>query len=160
MSRFTEALVVSPLADGKTWVLINSFGYEVGEEGSGDVVNVEIGFMTDFASIPRVFWIVLPKWGKYGNAAVVHDWLYWSQKRERNAADQIMLEAMGVLDVPIWKRFSIYWAVRAFGWIAWNRNLWDRVDGFNRVMRDTEFKAIRESGRLGLLRRLSKHYLK
>src|SRR2546429_3829044 len=27
------------------------------------------------ASIPRLFWIALPKWGKYGNAAVIHDWL-------------------------------------------------------------------------------------
>ncbi len=34
MSRFTEALVVSPLADGKTWYLRDEFGYDVGREGS------------------------------------------------------------------------------------------------------------------------------
>jgi hypothetical protein len=28
MSRFTDALVVSPLADGKTWVILRDFGYD------------------------------------------------------------------------------------------------------------------------------------
>src|SRR5438046_10170088 len=73
MSRFTEALVVTPLADGNTWVIVRPFGYDVGREGSGDRIDVRMGFMTDFGSIPRLFWIALPKWGKYGNAAVIHD---------------------------------------------------------------------------------------
>jgi hypothetical protein len=55
VSRFTDALVVSPLADGKTWVLVRSFGYEVGALGSGDVIDCRIGFMTDFAFIWRPF---------------------------------------------------------------------------------------------------------
>lgn len=55
MNRFTGALVVSPLADGKTWVLLRPFGYEVGAEGSGNTAECRIGFMTDFASIPRPF---------------------------------------------------------------------------------------------------------
>jgi hypothetical protein len=77
MSRFTDALVVTPLADGKTWVVLRDFGYDVGTEDSGDRVNVEIGFQTDFATIPRFLWVVLPRWGRYGNASVIHDWLYW-----------------------------------------------------------------------------------
>jgi len=28
MSRFTDVLVVSPLADGKTWVILRDFGYD------------------------------------------------------------------------------------------------------------------------------------
>ena len=36
MSRFTDILVVSPMADGQTWYLRNEFGYDVGEEGSGE----------------------------------------------------------------------------------------------------------------------------
>jgi len=51
MSRFTKALIVSPLADGKTWVLIEPFAYDVGELGSGDTIEVSKGFKTDFASI-------------------------------------------------------------------------------------------------------------
>ncbi len=158
MSRFTDALIVSPLADGKTWVLIQPFGYQVGDLGTGDVVDVAVGFMTDFASIPRCFWLFLPRWGKYGNAAVIHDWLYWSQGRSRAEADTIMFEAMGILDVPAWQRYPIYWAVRCFGFIAWARNQWDREAGFDRVLKDKRVKAKRHSERPGLVRRLMKHY--
>ena len=33
MSEFTKILVVSPLADGKTWFLREQFSYDVGSEG-------------------------------------------------------------------------------------------------------------------------------
>lgn len=134
MSSFTNALVVSPLSDGRTWVILRRLGYDVGTEGSGDRVEVERLFMTDFASIPRLFWTILPRWGKYGNAAVIHDWLYWTQERTRLESDRIMLEAMGVLGVPPWQRWFIFHAVRAFGWSAWKRNQWDRRAGFHRVL--------------------------
>lgn len=68
MSQFTKALVVSPLADGRTWVLLDSFAYDVGRVGSGDTITVPAKFMTDFASVPRLFWTVFPPWGRYGNA--------------------------------------------------------------------------------------------
>ena len=122
MSRFTEPLVVTPRPDGKTWIILSDFGYGVGSEGSGDVINVPIGTYTDFASVPRLLWTILPKWGKYGNAAVIHDWLYWEQKRSRREADQIFLEGMEVLNVVAWQRTAIYRAVRMFGWLAWNSN--------------------------------------
>ena len=122
MSRFTESLVVTPRPDGKTWIILSDFGYEVGEEGSGDVINVPIGFHTDFASIPRLLWAIFPGWGKYGNAAVIHDWLYWDQPRSKRQSDDIFLEGMEVLEVPSWKKYSIYYAVRWFGSFAWRAN--------------------------------------
>ena len=122
MSRFTEPLVVTPLTDGKTWIILSDFGYEIGDEGSGNIINVPIGTYTDFASIPRLLWAILPRWGKYGNAAVIHDWLYWDQGRSRAEADKIFFEGMGVLEVAEWKRFAIYYAVRWFGWAAWLSN--------------------------------------
>ena len=122
MSRFTQPLVVTPRPDGRTWIVLSDFGYEVGEEGSGDVISVNIGFHTDFASIPRPLWVFLPRWGKYGNAAVVHDYLYWEQPRSRKTSDDIFLEGMGVLEVPRWKRYLIYYAVRWFGRFAWRAN--------------------------------------
>lgn len=160
MSRFTDALVVSPLADGRTWVLLRPFGYEVGAEGSGDAVECGIGFMTDFASIPRPFWTILPTWGKYGNAAVIHDWLYWSKERPRHAADHIMPEAMAVLAVPSWQRYPIYWAVRIFGGMAWARNAWDKDAGFDRVIPTGTIKAEQLSGRPRFFSRLVKHYMR
>ena len=157
---FTSALVVTPLADGKTWVLMHRFCYHIGRKDSLDMIHVEAGFMTDFASIPRPFWAVLPTWGKYGNAAVVHDWLYWKQDRSRKAADRIMLEAMDSLSVPKWQRYAIYWAVRVFGWLAWKRNAWDRADGVQRVQSEQNLKAVRRSERPGLLRQIWRHSIK
>ena len=129
MSRFTEPLVVTPLPDGKTWIILNDFAYEIGEEGSGNVINVPIGTYTDFASIPRTLWAVFPRWGKYGNAAVIHDWMYWDQSRSRKEADDIFLEGMEVLEVPTWKRRAIYSAVRTFGGIAWKSNQRKKAQG-------------------------------
>ena len=119
MSRFTEPLVVSPRPDGKTWIILSDFGYEIGHVGSGNEIDVPIGFWTDFASVPRPLWVIFPRWGKYGNATVIHDWLYVDQSRTRRESDLILLEAMGVLSVSPWQKYPIYWAVRLFGWIAW-----------------------------------------
>jgi hypothetical protein len=160
LSRFTEVLLVSPLADGRTWVVSRDFGYEVGTEGSGDTVDVAVGFQTDFASIPRMFWVVLPKWGRYGNASIIHDWLYWSQERSRKESDDIFLEAMGVLQVGPFKKHVIYWAVRAFGGIAWLRNQADGAAGFDRVRGPEGLKATSESQRKGTLSRFTRHALR
>ena len=78
------------------------------------------GFETDFASVPRLFWRVVPPWGRYSPAAVVHDYLYHTGKVSRLAADRLFLELMAALGVPLWKRQIMYWAVRLGGWLAWN----------------------------------------
>jgi hypothetical protein len=160
MSRFTDALVVSPLADGKTWVILRDFGYDVGAENSGDHIDVAIGFQTDFATIPRLFWVILPKWGRYGNATVIHDWLYWLQTRPRREADAILLEAMGVLDVTPLVKVAMYWAVRLFGGLAWYRNQADKADGFDRVLRDVRLKSVVQSQRKGALRQVGTYALR
>lgn len=141
MSRFTDALLVSPLADGKTWVVRRPFGYEVGTEGSRD--------------IPRALWIFLPKWGTYGNATVIHDWLYCEQHRLRAEADAIFRQAMAVLGVRTVVKHLMYWAVRSFGWLAWYRNQADRAEGFDRVLDTVQFKAVVRSRRPGTAAQLS-----
>jgi Protein of unknown function (DUF1353) len=160
VSRFTAILLVSPLADGKTWVVMRPFGYDVGAEGSADHVDVPVGFQTDFASIPRPFWIILPKWGRYGNAAVVHDWLYWAQTRPRAAADHVLNEAMRVLGVGAVTRLLIYRAVRLFGGFAWLRNRADRAAGFDRVLATLPEKAWEASERKGAIVRVVGHVLR
>jgi hypothetical protein len=159
MSVFTEPLLVSPLTDGRTWVVMRPFGYDVGAEGSGDRVEVAVGFMTDFASAPRPLWIVLPKWGKYGNASVIHDWLYWTQERSRCEADRIFLEGMRVLQVGRATRGAIYAAVRVFGWLAWLRNRADRLAGDTRVTAAWELEAGMTSPRAGQAGQLLRYAL-
>ena len=141
MSRYTDILEVSPLADGVTWVLRKEFGYDIGQEGSGDTIDVPLGFMTDFASIPRIFRFLVSKWGKHGNAAVLHDYCYWSQNRSREESDRILKEAMEVSKTKAWRVFLIYWAVRLGGRGAWRGNIRRKKEGFNRVAAKLPKKA-------------------
>ncbi len=83
-----------------------------------EVITVPVGYRTDFASIPRVFWRILPPHGPYVPAAVVHDWLCdlrGSTGIDSAATHAVFLEAMEVLRVPAWKRATMYRAVRLFG---------------------------------------------
>ncbi|GAI33030.1 unnamed protein product, partial [marine sediment metagenome] len=67
-------------------------------------------------------WTFLPAWGKYGKAAVVHDYLYQTQTRTRKFADDVFYEAMLVSGTKPWKAMAMYRAVRLFGWLAWKGN--------------------------------------
>lgn len=121
MSSFTSPLIVQPLND-KDWKLIESFEYHVGSYPSNEIIQVPKEFITDFASVPQLFWFILPPWGTYGKAAVIHDYCYNKGLFPRKRCDDILLEAMIVLDVAHWKRKAIYDAVRIFGWGAWNKH--------------------------------------
>lgn len=121
LSSFTTALIVKPLDDGLYWEIVEPFDYDIGDLG-GEKLTVPAGFITDFASVPRIFWNIFPPWGMYGKAAVLHDWLYHVQIYTRRKCDQIFLEAMEVLKVPRLKRWTIYLVVRSGGWSAWNQH--------------------------------------
>ncbi|EOI6844551.1 DUF1353 domain-containing protein, partial [Salmonella enterica] len=79
------------------------------------VIEVPAGFVTDLASVPRIFWTILPPDGKYAKAAIIHDWMYDNALRTKKEADLIFLDGMTVLGVPKWKRIIMYYAVRLFG---------------------------------------------
>ena len=129
MSSFTDELVVCFLDDGK-WSLEKEFDYHIGVKESDKIIHCPVGMITDFASIPRLFWNIMPPTGEYGKAAVIHDYLYQKQGNvcqvwqgqafSRKECDEILLEAMGVLCVNWLTRRLIYSAVRTFGWAAWN----------------------------------------
>lgn len=123
MSSFTESideLLLSPLGDGKTFILRKSFSYYL-ENDKKTIITVPAGFDSDGASVPRLFWVVIPRWGRYGKAAILHDYLYRTKKYSRKQCDDIMLEAMCVLNVPAWERRVIYHSLRFFGWGGWYR---------------------------------------
>lgn len=121
MSSFTDPLIVTKLPNGK-WKTHSKFRYYIGEENSEDSIEVPRGFETDFASVPRVFWAIIPPDGKYSQAAVLHDYLYHSKIRSRKASDEIFLEAMEVLGVSWWRRKVMYYAVWSFGWLPWDNS--------------------------------------
>lgn len=126
MSSFTDVLLVSPLDDGKNWIIMRDFSYVTNGYRTNNKnqysITVPRGFITDFASIPRPLWWLFPKWGKYGNAAVIHDWLYWNQNIPRKKADLILYKAMTTLDVDKLSKRLIYLAVRICGGCSWSEN--------------------------------------
>lgn len=123
MSSFTEPLEVSPFDDDMIrWVLTKQFTYEIGSIGSGKKVVVPVGFVTDFATT-WPFNHILPRQGKYGKAAVIHDFLCTYKtilvngdivKITRKEGDKIFLEAMGVSGVNLFLRHLMYASVRLY----------------------------------------------
>lgn len=87
-------------------------------------VTVPAGYLTDGASVPRVVWSLVPPWGAYGQAAVVHDLLCeylvvmtdaGDQVRiTRAEADLLFLQAMTVLQVPAPNRQLMYAGVSTY----------------------------------------------
>jgi len=120
---FTTPLEVRALDDGR-WELVSEFCYYRTDDESCEIT-VPKGFTTDFASIPRAVWVIYKPYGKtYGKAAVIHDYLYATQKHdghpiERKWADQVFLEAMKVLGANWFRRTAMYQSVRWFAGAAW-----------------------------------------
>ena len=90
---------------------------------SGDKITVPAGFFTNFASVPRILWGILPQLDHYGKAAVIHDYLYRTPNLQytRKQADNILKDACEDLNVKPWKTWALYSAVRLFGWHAWGK---------------------------------------
>lgn len=117
------------------YALLNEIGWKPGKSATGlQAFQVPMGFVTDFASVPRVFWSIFPPDGNYAYAAVLHDWLYWEQDRPKEDADRIFRSAMDDLTITDVKANLLYQAVNRFGITAWNRNAEIKKAGEKRVL--------------------------
>lgn len=72
------------------------------------------GFIHDGASKG-----ILKHFGRYTNAAILHDALY-SINYNRYKADKLFLEAMKLSNVGWLRRYTYWLAVRSAGWIPFN----------------------------------------
>ena len=97
---------------------------------------IPAGFWTDYASVPKIFHAIISPVGRTRRAAVLHDWLYYSQKYNnkpilRREADKIFYDAL-VNCIPKEARinrfiaWNMYQAVKFCGYKAWNKNKKDR----------------------------------
>ena len=129
MSTFTrfsaeEQLRYSKLASamyGKTmYETLPGFRYYIGSENSNEYVDVETGFLTDGATVPRALWWLLPPIDEYSQATTLHDKLCRTYTITRvingmpttvpitrKRIDEILKEAMDVLEVTPWKKKAI-----------------------------------------------------
>ena len=114
-------LILKPLSNGKA-ILLDDYVYSI----NGYDIKVFRGFITDGASVPKSLqWLYNP-YGKYINAAVIHDYLYSVYNNtgiNRTLADKIFRHIMketGVDDRTV-RRF--YAAVKYFGETSWKPKL-------------------------------------
>jgi hypothetical protein len=126
LSRFVEPMyfLTAPI----TWTPNeDQHGYER--------VTVPVGFVTDLASIPRTFYSALRPDGEYAYAAIIHDYLYWTQSRPRETADMIFKFAMQDFEVGPMTVGVIYKAVRVAGGASWDEDERLKRGGEKRILK-------------------------
>lgn len=95
LSPLRVELVCPWSSDGTgQWQLTRTFSYY--SALLQRVVDVPLGFSTDFATVPKLPLVYLVHGGRYARPAVVHDFLCRQGYILRNRADRVFLEAMRV----------------------------------------------------------------
>lgn len=118
MSRFLTPLRAEK--DGSVWTILQPLIYE--SDVASQVFIVPEGFVTDFASVPRIPLAFLLTGDSAHEAAVVHDYLYSRDVVPRLLADRVFEEAAKVTGEPGWKSWLMYAGIRLGGWVAWNNH--------------------------------------
>ena len=130
--KFLSALRMSPYFGCKNWCLIEEFKFEYEDI----IFTIPKGFITDGASVPKIFWNILSPWGIYSPAAVAHDWLYYSQTTTKDFADDMLMAGMKKLGTSALECNIIYGAVNKAGQSAWDENKKKKEIGFIRIAQD------------------------
>ncbi|MRW88890.1 DUF1353 domain-containing protein [Duganella sp. FT80W] len=131
---------VSTLPDGKSAILNSPLVWSTG----GETIVVPRGFYTDYASVPFPFKMLLPSQGRYSRAAIVHDYLYWTQACTRKQADAILLRGMRESGVDALVADAVYGGVRLGGWWAWKTNRKERASHLPKVVPPDNIRAAAE----------------
>jgi len=121
MSSFTTPLIVKiHVKNPQEREIYVPFTYVTND---GRTITAPKGFFTNFASTPKFLWEFLPPLDHYGKAAVIHDYLYRTPGLGYTKAesDLILKEACENLGVKKWKIDALYYAVKLFGFHAWNK---------------------------------------
>jgi hypothetical protein len=139
---------IVPFADWDYYYITSKLEWRSNDDPSF-TVTVPTGFITDLASVPRIFWSLLPRTARYSYPAIIHDYLYWYQPYERAVADDILKVAMQDLAVPAPQVLAVYSAVRVAGEMAWSANSAARENGEHRILKTfpTDFKTTWSSWR-------------
>ena len=108
--------------DGKCWYVARPF--KAYSHVLSQWITVSEGFVTDFNSVPRLFWRVIPP-AEFGEAGLLHDFLYRYAENKgvpvtRDQADQVHREFLQWKNAPAWKVLVMYRTLRLFGWKRWN----------------------------------------
>lgn len=129
MSKFLSNLLAEQISDTANegrgeWMLIAPLIYK--SDLTNDVYIVPSGFMTDFASVPRLPIAFLLCGDTASKPAALHDWLYTKGRNgkhpvpDRETADALLKEAAAVEGVPAWRAWMLWAGVRVGGSAHWD----------------------------------------
>lgn len=121
---FVDAPLRTDKVGDRLWRLCLPVTYR----GDFGTYTVPAGYDTDFASVPRLLWVLFPPIGRWDQAAVVHDWLITHGLAQREAdvtSAQVDAEFRGALKV-----LKVGFVGR---WLMWAGVRWAAV--LNRVRR-------------------------
>ncbi len=126
-----EVPVVAPIPREGYWVTMDDTKISVTVGNKRYIYIVPVGFITDFASVPRpLWWFVSPTDKTVIRASLLHDYLYRTGSRSRKEADYLFYLKLLEDGTPKWKAWIMYQAVRLFGKRAWGK--------YRRIEDDTE----------------------
>ncbi len=128
-----QSPLVRAFGDNEYWIVAEDMKWVIGNTQTE--IKVPKGFVTDFASIPKALWSFgLSPHGNYSRAAVVHDYLYWTQRCTRDQADRLLVIAMKESGVGGFDEFVIYQGVDRAGGSAWKDNAKEAAAGLPRFV--------------------------
>jgi hypothetical protein len=116
-AAFLSPLDVRKEARGR-WRLLAPLAYR--SALAGHLFEVPEGFVTDFASVPRLPVVYLVAGDTAHEAAVIHDWLYTTHQVGRVVADQVFSEAIQASGQGAALASIMYTAVRLGGRASWD----------------------------------------
>lgn len=97
------------------------------------VITIPKGYRSNFASVPRIFWSLIPPVGRYSKATVIHDWLIDTKRTNYftyHEINMVFLEAMKVLKVNLITRYMMFLAVEFYFNIVYPvKNFIRRING-------------------------------
>lgn len=118
MSAFLSDLEVELVNDSDhegrgSWRLLSPLQYQ--SDIAKSTIEVPTGFVTDFASVPRLPVTYALAGDTAHKAATLHDYLYSTGEFPRSVADAVLKEAALAEGVPSWRAWLIYTGVRLGG---------------------------------------------
>lgn len=132
--------IYQQFAGGENWVVYDSLVWEILETPFS--ITIPRGFVTDLASSPRWAWRFYSPNGTYSKAAIIHDYLYWTQICTREQSDKLFLTAMRESDVSRGTLHDFYWQVRQQGDDPWIENREYKVRGLIKILTDDQIENI------------------
>jgi hypothetical protein len=121
-SKFLTELDARLKDDDKIWILDSPLVYQSALLDT--VINIPMGFETDFASVPRVpiaYWLF---GDRAHREAVLHDYLYRIDSVPVvtfGQANDVFLEAMKVRGKGLFVRYAMYWGVVIGGYFSYHK---------------------------------------